>query len=93
MKVFYKKVLLKISQYSQENRPATLLKLYIHRKKACNFIKKRLQHRCFPVNIVNFKNTYLEEHLQTAAFKKRTAWEWYGNLYIQRHLGSHGFSY
>ena len=22
--------------------------------KACNFIKKRLQHRCFPVNIVKF---------------------------------------
>ena len=26
---------------------------------ACNFIKKSLQHRCFPVNI---KNTYFEEH-------------------------------
>ena len=30
-----------------------------------NFIKKRLQHRCFPVNIA--KNKYFEEHLRTAA--------------------------
>ena len=32
----------------------------------CNFTKKRLQHRRFPVNIANFKNTYFEKHLQTA---------------------------
>ena len=31
----------------------------------CNFTKKRLQHRCFPVNIANFKNTYFEK-LRTA---------------------------
>ena len=34
---------------------------------ACNFTKKRLQHRRFPMNIANFKNTYFEKHLQTAA--------------------------
>ena len=33
---------------------------------ACNLIKKRLQHRGFPVNFANFKNTYFEKHLQTA---------------------------
>ena len=33
---------------------------------ACNFTKKRLQHRHFPVNIANFKNTYFEKHLRTA---------------------------
>ena len=32
----------------------------------CNFTKKRLQHRRFPVNIANFKNTYFEKHLRTA---------------------------
>ena len=32
---------------------------------ACNFIKKRLQYRCFPVNIVKFlRTTYFIEHLQ-----------------------------
>ena len=31
---------------------------------ACIFIKKRLQHRCFPVNI---ENTYSEKQLRTAA--------------------------
>ena len=35
---------------------------------ACNFIKNRLQHRCFPVDIAKFlRTTYFEEHLQTAA--------------------------
>ena len=34
----------------------------------CNFIKKRLQHRCFLVNIAKFfKSTYTEEHLRMAA--------------------------
>ena len=36
--------------------------------KACNFIKKRLQHNCFPVNVTKiFKNTYFGEHLRMAA--------------------------
>ena len=34
---------------------------------AYNFTKKRLQHRRFPVNIANFKNTYFEKHLRMAA--------------------------
>ena len=25
---------------------------------ACSFIKKKLQHRCFPVNIAKFKNSF-----------------------------------
>ena len=34
--------------------------------RACNFTKKRLQHRRVPVNIANFKNTtYFEKHLRT----------------------------
>ena len=35
--------------------------------KGCNFIKKRLQHRCSPI-LQNFKNTYFKEHLRTPAF-------------------------
>ena len=35
---------------------------------ACSFIKKRLQHSYFPVNIVTLlKNTNFQERLQTAA--------------------------
>ena len=45
---FYKKVVLKILQYSQENT-----------RQGCNFIKKRLQHRCFPVNIAKFLRTVI----------------------------------
>ena len=33
---------------------------------ACNFTKKRLQHRFFSVNIANFKNTDFEKHLGIA---------------------------
>ena len=33
---------------------------------ACNFLKKRLQHSCFPVTKF-LQNTYFEEHLRTAA--------------------------
>ena len=33
---------------------------------ACNFIKKRLQQRCFPVNIANF--------LRTRIWKKTSEW-------------------
>ena len=33
---------------------------------ACNFTKKRLQHKRFPVKIANFKNTYLKKHHRTA---------------------------
>ena len=43
---FIKKLLLTILRYSQENN-----------LKACNFIKKRLQHKCFLMNIVKFLRT------------------------------------
>ena len=36
----------------------------------CNFIKKRLQYRCFPSEIYKIlKNTYFVEHLRTIASK------------------------
>ena len=37
---------------------------------ACNFYKKRLQHKFFPVDIVKFLRTYFKEHLRTAASGK-----------------------
>ena len=46
--------------------------IFTEKMQACNFIKKRLQRRCFPLNIAKntflriFKNTYFEEHLLTA---------------------------
>ena len=40
---------------------------------ACNFIKKILQHRCFPVNIVKFfKKTYFEKHPLAVFILRRT---------------------
>ena len=46
-----KKLLLKISQYPQET-PA--LEPLLKKVQACNFIKKRPKHRCFPVNNATF---------------------------------------
>ena len=35
---------------------------------ACNFVKKRLQHSCFPVKFAKFfKKTHFEEHQRTTA--------------------------
>ena len=34
-------------------------------KLAWKFIEKRLQHRCFPVNIGKFQKSYFEEKLRT----------------------------
>ena len=46
-----KKLLGKISRYSQET---PLLETLFDKVKASNFIKKRLRHRCFPVNLAQF---------------------------------------
>ena len=35
---------------------------------ACNFVKKRLQHRSFPLKTIS-KNHYFKEHLRTTASK------------------------
>ena len=43
--------------------------------KVCNFIKKRLQHRCFSVNIVNF--------LRTALFIEHFWWVFLKKLFIR----------
>ena len=48
---YIKKLFLKISQYSQGNTCAGISFVGL---RACNFIKNRLQHRFFPVNIANF---------------------------------------
>ena len=37
--------------------------------RACNLIKKRLQHGCFPMKFAKILNIYVEEHLRTAASK------------------------
>ena len=44
-----------------------MLESFFCRPSICNFIKKRLQHKCFPVNISKLLITpILKEHLQTA---------------------------
>ena len=50
--VLWKKLFIKISQYSQENNCVGVS--FNKVVQVCNFIKKRLQHRCFPWNIVKF---------------------------------------
>ena len=51
---FVKKVLLKISKKSQKNTCAKMSFLGKFQVKDCNFIKKRLKHRCFPVKYAKF---------------------------------------
>ena len=50
---YIKKKFLQIPQYSQENK-CVGVSFFL---KTCNFIKKRLQCMCFPVNISKFLDT------------------------------------
>ena len=56
--ILQKKFLLKILQCLQEN---TCVEVYFINNsedpKACNYIKKRLQHKCLPVNTAKFLRT------------------------------------
>ena len=73
-----KKLFSKISQYSQE---APLLESHFYK---CNFFKKRVQQRCFPV--ANFlRNTCFEGHLCTAA-SELNFWKVVGNFTSGRSL-------
>ena len=49
-----KKVLLKILKKSQENTCTRVSFLVKFQFKDCKFVKKRLQHRCFPVQYAKF---------------------------------------
>ena len=52
--ILTKKVFLEISQNSQKNTCATASFLIKLQALACNFIKRRLWHRCFPADFNNF---------------------------------------
>ena len=83
-----KMVLLEISQNSQENtyaRVSLLTKLHALGLRLATLLKKRLWHRCVPVNFANFptqvfpcemrkifKNTFSTEHLQWLLLLKET---------------------
>ena len=54
-----KKLSLKISQYSQENTCVGVSFNKLAGPQADNFIKKRLQYRCFPLNITKFFRTLI----------------------------------
>ena len=49
--MFFKKGVLKCWQYLQENTCVGVSFNKVAGPQASNFIKKRLHHRCFPVNI------------------------------------------
>ena len=70
-----KKVFLKISQNSQKNTCAKVSFLIkLRNLRPATLLKKRLWHRCFPVNFVKFPRTpFFTEHLRTTAsvFRKR----------------------
>ena len=63
--VLWQKLFLKISQYSQEN-------VFIKK----NFIKKRLQHRRFPVKIAKFLRTPTIKYIYERLFLIISFYEW-----------------
>ena len=65
-----KKVFLEILQNSRENtcaRVTSVIKL-----QACNFIKKRLRHRCFPMNIAKFLRTLILQNISDGCFRQKS---------------------
>ena len=59
-----------LPKFCNVHRKMSLLKSLFNKipgLKACSFIKKRIQHRCFPVNTVKLLRTHFEEHLRMAA--------------------------
>ena len=51
------------SQYPKETPVLESLFKKIAGLKACNFIKKRRQHRCFPVNIAKFLRLHISKNI------------------------------
>ena len=64
-----KKLFLKTSHYSQKIAVLGSLFNKVAGLQACNIIKRRLYHRCFPMNIAKFWRTPIlkKEHQRTAA--------------------------
>ena len=58
-----RKAVLKISQYLQENICVGVPFNKVAGLQGCNFIKKRLEYRCFPVNIANFLRTAILKNM------------------------------
>ena len=68
---FSKQVFLKVSQISQENTFAAVPFNKVTGLKAWNFIKKKLQHRCFPVKFAKCLRTYFLQNTSGGCF-----WKW-----------------
>ena len=60
------------------------------KKGLLNFIKKRLQHRCFPVNIAKlFKNSFLYRLPPVAAFGYSNQWKIFREISASKFQGQH----
>ena len=63
-----RKVFLKLAQYSQEN---TYVGVFFNKAaglRDCNYIKKRLQNRCFPVKIAKFLRRACSQNTAVGCF-------------------------
>ena len=57
-------------------------------RKVCNFIKKRLQHRCFPVNIGKFLRTPILKNICVRVLLKRLS-EVIVKTFLKSHFQNH----
>ena len=71
--VFFKKMFLNILQISQKF-PAPALESLLNKvacTQGCNFIEKRLQHRCFPMKFMKFFRTPILKNFSERLFLDR----------------------
>ena len=73
--VFYKNAVLKIfAKYTKKRLCWTLFLNKNAGLQYWNFIKKRLQHRCFPVNIAKFLRTSILRNICERLFERFATW-------------------
>ena len=73
--VFYKNAVLKIfAKYTKKRLCWTLFLNKNAGLQYWNFIKKRLQHRCFPMNIAKFLRTTILKNICERLFERFATW-------------------
>ena len=82
-------IFVKILRYSREAPVRkSLLNKFVGRK-ACKFIKKRPQHRCFPVNIVNLRTPILKNICIYGCFWSDFSKRFFRTFFLLSHFQNH----
>ena len=84
--VFYKKTVLKnFSIFTGKRLCWSLFFNKIAGYQSCNYIKKRLQHKCFSVNIANFLRTSFLTNICERMLERFPTWTYFWRRYFNKY--------